>query len=79
MLKLVNNGLYEITFEFEKLNKLAKRLFTIQPEKGQILPNQDQEILVKFYHTADYKLKQDSVSNVSLKVFEHTLNQQISE
>mmetsp|Transcript_116277 Transcript_116277/g.249892 ORF Transcript_116277/g.249892 Transcript_116277/m.249892 type:complete len:88 (-) Transcript_116277:345-608(-) len=48
MLRLVNNGLYDITFEFEKLNKLARKIFTISPEKGQIAPSQEQEILVTF-------------------------------
>ena len=55
-LYLKNQGQYPISFDFKMKKALTKQMFTITPMQGQLNPNEDININVKFMSKVEKKL-----------------------
>ena len=52
-----NIGLYPVLYNFEMKKKMTREIFTIDPMEGELQPNEEKNIIVKFLSQKEIKLK----------------------
>lgn len=66
-----NIGMYPIKYGFTMKKKHTREIFTIEPMEGELNPNEEKNIVVKFMSTKEIKLKTSkNSSDIILNIFE---------
>ena len=70
-LYLKNQGQYPISFDFRMKKAVTKQMFTITPMTGQLQPNEEININVKFMSKVEKKLvKSKQSSDITMIILE---------
>ena len=70
-LVLKNVGMYPVKYNFTMKKKQTREIFTIEPMEGDLHPNEEKSVVVKFKSQKEIKLKTaKNTSDIILNILE---------
>lgn len=70
-LYLKNIGMYPVKYNFTMKKKQTREIFTIEPMEGELAPNEEKNVIVKFMSQKEIKLRtQKNTSDIVLNILE---------
>ena len=80
ILTLTNNGKYTVKYGFNMKKKQTREIFTIEPNEGELQPEEAKDILVRFESKKEFKMKTiQSTSDIKLTIHEGESKEKFNE
>lgn len=80
VIALKNEGKYPVQFNFHMRRKFTREIFTIEPIEGQLEPDEEKEIKIRFESKKEIKLKTSkATSDIKLHILEGESKEKSSE
>jgi len=77
---LTNNGKYTVKYGFNMKKKSTREMFTIEPNEGELQPEETKDIIVRFESSKEYKMKTThSTSDIKLTILEGDSKEKFNE
>jgi hydrocephalus-inducing protein len=80
VLTLTNNGKYPVKYGFNMKKKQTREMFTIEPNEGELQPEETKDVIVRFESRKEFKMKTtQSTSDIKLTIQEGESKEKFNE
>lgn len=77
---LTNHGKYVVKYGFNMKKKSTREIFTIEPNEGELQPEETKDIIVRFESNKEFKMKTThSTSDIKLTILEGASKEKFNE
>ena len=80
VMTLTNNGKYTVKYGFNMKKKQTRDIFTIEPNEGELQPEETKDVIIRFESKKEFKMKTThSTSDIKLTILEGESKEKFNE